>query len=57
MQKSLPHAFLNLWLHGTFALAHVNRPLSMLLTLSGVVQDFRIEMRFAVPRVIERSGI
>ena len=29
----------------------------MLLTLSWIVQDFRIEMRFAVPRVIERSGI
>jgi hypothetical protein len=57
VQKSLPHAFLSLWRHGVFALAQVNRPLFMLLTLSEIVQDFRIEMRFAVPRVIERSGI
>ena len=56
-KKSLPHAFLSLWRHGAFALAQVNRPLGMLLTLSEIVQDFHIEMRFAVPRVIEKNRI
>jgi hypothetical protein len=57
MQKSLQHSFLSLWRHVAFALAQVNRPFGMLLTLSWIVQDFRIEMRFAVLRVIEQSGI
>ena len=57
MQKSLPHSFLSFLRRGAFALAQVNRPFGKLLTLSWIVQDFRIEMRFAVPRVIEQSGI